>query len=237
MLRRRRRQRLDRDVAAAAAAAAAAHNPRFEDDDEMGASPGPGYYASYGSDGYDPTHQMYTDYEDPAGGYDPYAAKLIDVPAPGGVDRPMSTATNAGVAGFGASAAAANYYAAADNNGQEYQMTDYSPDYSQPYDHSRSDGSHTYGDPQYDIAQQYAAAPAQSLSPVHEMSEGHGQYTSDQYSYGHAYGGEQYGEQYGGDHPYTYNDDPPPPAHQGQAVRPDSVVEQQQPRDLTVSNV
>ena len=112
MLRRRRRQRLDRDVAAAAAAAAAgAYHSRtaFDDDEEKPAmSPYGGYYAGT-TPGLDvhgqpqPTMGRY-DYEDPAGGYDPYVSEL----AAG--DR-MSTVTVPGVAGFGAQSAQATYAA------------------------------------------------------------------------------------------------------------------------------
>lgn len=55
------------------------------------------------------------DYEDPAGGYDPYAANLV------GGDR-SSTATVPGLAGFGAQSAQANYSqptAGYDANGYE----------------------------------------------------------------------------------------------------------------------
>jgi len=112
MLRRRRRQRLDRDVAAAAAAAAAAaHHSRsnFDEDEEHPAMTQYGGYYAATTPGIElngepqPNIGGY-DYEDPAGGYDPYAANL----AAG--DR-MSTATAPGLAGFGAQSAQANYAA------------------------------------------------------------------------------------------------------------------------------
>jgi len=239
MLRRRRRQRLDREVAAAAAAASAAHHPRFEDDDEPSmtqySSPSGGYYASNTSHEYDQSQpQMHRyDYEDPSGGYDPYAANLVDI-APANGERPISTATAAGLAGFGASSAAANYYANA-GNGQEYggqqEYVNHGTDYSQPQDYS-----HSYGDPQYDIAHQYAV-PNSTLSPVTEMSaEGH--HTSGDH---HDFYANNYNSAYGGQ--YNYNDDPgfaapPQQPHSVPLHRPDSVgsVENTKPRDLTVSN-
>lgn len=108
LFRRRRRQRLDRDVAAAAAAAAAAasRTPFDDDEDNSGhtsyTSTGPamtqygGYYAASGPPGQ--ALGGY-DYEDPAGGYDQYAA----APPPGaagGYDR-SSVGTTPGMAGFG----------------------------------------------------------------------------------------------------------------------------------------
>lgn len=112
MLRRRRRQRLDRDVAAAAAAAAAGashhHRSAFDDDEDEKNNPatsyGGGYYAATDIHAQpQPSMGQYSDYEDPAGGYDHYAANL-----PPAGDR-SSTATAAGMAGFGASSAQANY--------------------------------------------------------------------------------------------------------------------------------
>lgn len=216
MLRRRRRQRLDRDVAAAAAAAAAGHHARFDDEDEpsMSNAYNNGFYTSASSHEYDQKPQMHQyDYEDPAGGYDPYAANLVDVP-PNHGERPVSTATAAGLAGFGASSAAANYYA------------QHPTDYSQP---QQQDYSHSYGDPQYDIAHQYAV-PNSSLSPVAEMSAD--QHHDAQYSYN------QYDQNPGqyNYHEDVYNTEP----HAGVPLtRPDSVgsVEFSKPRDLTVSNV
>jgi len=114
MLRRRRRQRLDRDVAAAAAAAAAgahhSHRSAFDDDgydEEKMANPAQtqygGYYAATDIHGQPQPAMGQYDYEDPTGGYDHYATNL---PLPG--DR-TSTATAAGLAGFGAQSAQANY--------------------------------------------------------------------------------------------------------------------------------
>jgi hypothetical protein len=108
MLKRRRRSRLDRDVAAAAAAAAAAsHHKGYDDEDDSGPAMTQygGYYQSnsHGIEVLDhPQQRMDYDYEDPSGGYDHYANGL----APG--DR-MSTATAAGMAGFGAHSAQQNY--------------------------------------------------------------------------------------------------------------------------------
>lgn len=106
MLKRRRRQRLDRDVAAAAAAAAAAsHHKGYDDEEDNGPAMTQygGYYSTNGMEVLDhPQPRMEYDYEDPAGGYDHYATSLT----PG--DR-MSTATNAGMAGFGAHSAQQNY--------------------------------------------------------------------------------------------------------------------------------
>jgi hypothetical protein len=109
MLRRRRRQRLDRDVAAAAAAAAGAahHRSGFDDDEDEKINPATTFNGGYASTDIhgqpQPSMGQYSDYEDPAGGYDHYAANL---PPPG--DR-TSTATAAGMAGFGASSAQASY--------------------------------------------------------------------------------------------------------------------------------
>ena len=110
MLRHRRRQRLDRDVAAAAAAAAAgAYHSRsaFDDDEEKPALGQYGGYYAATTPGMDVHGQPQPamggyDYEDPAGGYDPYVAELT------AGDR-MSTLTVPGVAGFGAQSAQANY--------------------------------------------------------------------------------------------------------------------------------
>ncbi|TXT05937.1 hypothetical protein VHUM_03698 [Vanrija humicola] len=175
MLRRRRRQRLDRDVAAAAAAAAAASHSRFdEEDDQPSMTQYGGYYTATNSghsvDQQGNLHHGY-DYEDPSGGYDPYAAHLVDVPPNG--DR-SSTATGAGLAGFGAAAATTNYY-----NGHPQQSRD--------VDYSQGDYGHTYGDPQYDVAHQYAA-PLQGLAPVAEMSaEGHSDHQHQQQNYYNSY--------------------------------------------------
>lgn len=182
MLRRRRRQRLDRDVAAAAAAAAAASHSRFdEEDDQPSMTQYGGYYTATNS-GHSVDQQQANlhhgyDYEDPSGGYDPYASHLVDVPPIG--DR-SSTATAPGLAGFGATAAQTNYY-----NGHPQQSRD--------VDYSQGDYGHTYGDPQYDVAHQYAA-PMQGLAPVAEMSaEGHSDHQHQQQNYYNS---------------YAYNDDP-----------------------------
>lgn len=110
MLRRRRRQRLDRDVAAAAAAAAAAaHHSRsaFDDDEEQPTMTQYGGYYAATTPGIAVHNQPQPlaggyDYEDPAGGYDPYAANLA-------AGNRTSTATAPGLAGFGAQSAQANY--------------------------------------------------------------------------------------------------------------------------------
>lgn len=126
MLKRRRRQRLDRDVAAAAAAAAAAsHHKGYDDEDDNGPAMTQygGYYSSNGMEVLDhPQPRMDYDYEDPAGGYDHYAADLT----PG--DR-TSTATAAGMAGFGAHSAQQTYHpddqqAYATNDQQAYPSHD-----------------------------------------------------------------------------------------------------------------
>lgn len=216
MLRRRRRQRLDRDVAAAAAAAAANQHPRFEDDDEPGMAQYNGYYATHSGEieGQQPQnpHTRGYDYEDPAGGYDPYAANLVDVPlngGNGGMDR-MSTATAPGFAGYGAGHA---YY----QNPQNTDPIDFTQQ-QQQQQQQHADFKHSYGDPQYDVAHNYAG-PDEPLA-------GHGEQTS--YNY------------------YNYEDEPqggiayPAPAAQGLA-RPESVGSiasgaNANHRDLTVTN-
>jgi hypothetical protein len=118
MLKRRRRQRLDRDVAAAAAAAAAAsHHKGYDDEDDNGPAMTQygGYYSTNDMEVLDhPQPRMDYDYEDPAGGYDHYATDLT----PG--DR-TSTATAAGMAGFGAHSAQQTY---APNDQQNYSSND-----------------------------------------------------------------------------------------------------------------
>ena len=129
MLRRRRRQRLDRDVAAAAAAAAAAASSRHFDDEEDHERPAVmsqygGYYAATaGGDLLNhPQQEMEKyGYEDPAGGYDPYAHELHTMPVAG--DR-ASTATAPGMAGFGAHAAQQNFV----NNYEELQQQNHADD-------------------------------------------------------------------------------------------------------------
>jgi len=145
MLRRRRRQRLDRDVAAAAAAAAgAAHHHRsgFDDDEDEKNNPATsyngGYYASTDIHAQpQPSMGQYSDYEDPAGGYDHYAANL-----PPAGDR-SSTATAAGMAGFGASSAQANYahsYPPQPHDGYEEMQ-----DRSHAQDYNAMSGDHHHG--------------------------------------------------------------------------------------------
>jgi hypothetical protein len=157
MLKRRRRQRLDRDVAAAAAAAAAAATSRsaFDDEDDQPQMAQYGGYYPAITPGIDihgqpqPSMGGY-DYEDPAGGFDPYAANL----AAG--DR-MSTATAPGVAGFGATSAQ-NTYTGQNPSGYAYDNDPYAAaapvaehlaDQSQP-----ADGNQYYFDPKqaYDYA-------------------------------------------------------------------------------------
>lgn len=242
MLRRRRRQRLDRDVATAAAAAAAAHQPRFEDDDEPNLQYA-AYYQSQSShdfEGQEPEKMGRYEYEDPAGGYDRYADNLVDAPP---ADR-ASTFTQAGMAGFGATAASAGYNSAhpADAYGgynDQQQYGSHAPDFS-----------HSYGDPQYDVAHQYAAPDMGGLSTVPEMSaEGH---SDNAHYYNH-----QVSQAFGMTPPqpttnnngYSYADDPyggyemqpPQSSHGGHALeRLDSNGSVQPPggrRDLTVSNV
>jgi hypothetical protein len=124
MLKRRRRSRLDRDVAAAAAAAAAAsHHKGYDDEDEHGPAMTQygGYYQSH-SNGMEvldhPQPRMDYDYEDPSGGYDHYANGL----APG--DR-MSTATAAGMAGFGAHSAQQTYTGEHDHEHEQQDQLQY----------------------------------------------------------------------------------------------------------------
>lgn len=222
MLRRRRRQRLDRDVAAAAAAAAAAQQPRFEDEDDH--SPAMtqygGYYTSNGSHDFDTSQPQstrgYDDYQ-AAGGYDPYAANLVDVPAlPGGATHDQYQDHPAGyeydqAAGYPTGAA----YYESNNNGN--------PDFSQ-----NADYHHSYGDPQYDVAHVYAG-PDDTLASVPEASH-ESEYRSQFYNYGD-------------DNAYIYNDFDMPPNHLGGAPleRPQSVgsiASGAAPhRDLTVTNV
>jgi len=133
MLKRRRRQRLDRDVAAAAAAAgAAAHHKGYDDEDDQGPAMTQygGYYQSQnGIEVLDhPQPRMDYDYEDPSGGYDHYANGL----APG--DR-MSTATAAGMAGFGAHSAQQTY---GDQDYEHQDQLQHQQQYDQqPYDASQ----------------------------------------------------------------------------------------------------
>lgn len=136
MLKRRRRQRLDRDVAAAAAAAAAASGHKgYDDEDDNGPAMTQygGYYSTNGMEVLDhPQPRMDYDYEDPAGGYDHYAQNLT----PG--DR-MSTATAAGMAGFGAHSAQQNYHQSSESNegGFNAVTSDEHHTYSQSHDHAQ----------------------------------------------------------------------------------------------------
>lgn len=166
MLRRRRRQRLDRDVAAAAAAAAAAQQPRFEDEDDH--SPAMtqygGYYASNGSHDFDQSQPQSTggyDYE-AAGGYDPYAANLVDLPN----QHP----------GTGAHDGYQDHPNAYPTGAAYYQNNQGQPDFSQSTDYH-----HSYGDPQYDVAHVYAGQD-DTLAAVPEASN-EGEYRPAYYNY------------------------------------------------------
>jgi len=149
MLRRRRRQRLDRDVAAAAAAAgAASHHKGYDDEDDQGPAMTQygGYYQSQnGIETLDhPQPRMDYDYEDPSGGYDHYANGL----APG--DR-MSTATAAGMAGFGAHSAQQTYTGEEGYEHQDQLQHQQQYENHQPYEY---DASH----------QQYAEEPYNAVT-------------------------------------------------------------------------
>lgn len=249
MLRRRRRQRLDRDVAAAAAAAAAQHQPRFEDDDEPNhmVQYG-GYYQSQSShdiEGQEPEGMggRHYDYEDPTGGYDTYAANLVDAPPHGqdGGDR-SSTFTQAGMAGFGAQAAT-NGYSNGQYTGAYPDQQQHMPEYGAP----APDFSHSYGDPQYDVAHVYAS-PDMGLSTVPEMSaEGHsdtahyyGQQAAAAFGMAPApHPSQQPGFSYADDPYGGYENDHQPPQQHNPLSRLDSngSVQASVRRDLTVSNV
>jgi len=194
MLKRRRRQRLDRDVAAAAAAAAAAsHHHKGYDDEEDG---GPamtqygGYYQSQ-SNGMEvldhPQPRMDYDYEDPSGGYDHYANGLT----PG--DR-MSTATAAGMAGFGAQSAQNTYgdYEYDPNHPQQQQYQEHQ------YDQQPADSYNT-------------APPQESYNAV--ASDSHlvpAPTAHNRQSNGYYFDPTQV-HQYAADEPYSGYDDTPPP--------------------------
>lgn len=216
---------LDRDVSAAAAAAAAANQPRFEDEDD---SPAMTQYGSY----YATTHgsaddieqpNAMRDYMDPSGGYDPYANHLTEPMIPG--DRPCSTATAPGVAGLGAQPervmgdGAYTAAAYADDGG-------YDPNHfvANSYDqnHYAAEGpdfSHTYGDPQYDVAHQYAqhestynagagvattaAPPAATAAGAHAAG---GYEPAPQHAQG--YDGFDYGNNYASPAAVPYSDEP-----------------------------
>jgi hypothetical protein len=191
MLKRRRRQRLDRDVAAAAAAAAAASHHKGYDDEEDG---GPamtqygGYYQSnsHGIEVLDhPQPRMDYDYEDPSGGYDHYANDLT----PG--DR-MSTATAAGMAGFGAHSAQQTY-------GDEYDQ----PQHSQEQYHAQ--------EPQYQGQDQYNAVTSDSHLVPAPAPNAH-----DRQSNGYYFDPTQVHQFAADDQPYAGYDDQPPmpmPSH------------------------
>jgi hypothetical protein len=197
MLRRRRRQRLDRDVAAAAAAAAvgAHHSNRsaFDDDgydEEKPANPAQtqygGYYAATDIHGQPQPEMGQYDYEDPAGGYDHYAANL---PPTG--DR-TSTATVPGMAGFGAQSAALNYnsqhmyshpegYEEVDDHHNYNAMA--SGPHSQMQEAERAqNGGHFYFDPkqagQYDYAEEDAYA-YNDQPPTLQRAGSHGSVARD----------------------------------------------------------
>lgn len=209
MLKRRRRQRLDRDVAAAAAAAAASHHKGYDDDDESGPAMTQygGYYSSNGMEVLDhPQPRMEYDYEDPAGGYDHYASDLT----PG--DR-MSTATAAGMAGFGAQSAQQNYT-------QDDQQAYASHDQQQHY----GSNDHTFNAVTSDDATNTAA---QSSSNGHHRSS-NGYYFDPNQAYDFA----TTDAPYGGQEEHT----PPVPAHhrtgsEGSVSRGDA-----QDRGLKITN-
>lgn len=177
MLKRRRRQRLDRDVAAAAAAAAAASgHTKYEDEEENGPAMTQygGYYA--GAPGIEvldhpqPSMGAY-DYEDPAGGYDRYAAEMNH----GANDR-MSTATAPGLAGFGAQRAQDEYLNGNDQYGHvQEQQHSYPPhDQSQPLAAGqRQSAGQYYFDPNqaYDYADDAHGAYDQPLQG--HVQQGH----------------------------------------------------------------
>ncbi|BEJ07886.1 hypothetical protein CcaverHIS641_0411550 [Cutaneotrichosporon cavernicola] len=163
-LRRRRRQRLDRDVAAAAVAAAAAQQPRFDDDDDH--SPAMtqygAYYASNTSHDFENSTPQSTrgyDYE-AAGGYDPYAANLVDVSNLPGDTNYHNAGTTYPPNG--------QYYVDPNGNG--------APDFSR----GGADYHHSYGDPQYDVAHVYAGHD-ETLPTVPEHQED--QYRMSYYNY------------------------------------------------------
>lgn len=117
ILRRRRRQRLDRDVAAAAfAAAAAADRSAFDDDEEKGY--GGNFFAVTDLHGEPQPGIFQQDFYDPAGGYDAYAQDLAHS---GQLDNRASTATAAGLAGFGAQSATHGYDQYGQQPAQEYE--------------------------------------------------------------------------------------------------------------------
>jgi hypothetical protein len=175
MLKRRRRQRLDRDVAAAAAAAAAAASSRsvFDDDDDHPQMTQYGGYHPATTPGIDihgqpqPAAGAY-DYEDPAGGYDAYAANL------NAGDR-SSIATAPGLAGFGATSAQ-NNFTAQTNADYSYNHNAYAPAPASEHladVNGHQEGNQYYFDPkqaldygagaEHDVYGGYAAGEAQPV--------------------------------------------------------------------------
>lgn len=187
MLRRRRRQRLDRNVSAAAsaAAAAAAHSRSAYDDedDQPSMAQYGGYYAATTPSNTDihtqpqPDMGPYHDYEDPAGGYDPYAVNMVNL---GPSNERLSTSTEPGMAGFGATSAQVNYAVqdpyAQDPNGQEYMAEPHQPDFSMPV-HEQHEGYY------FDPSQAYAYAQEDAYGAFHDNIQD--QYIPEQPTAGH----------------------------------------------------
>lgn len=178
MLRRRRRQRLDRDVSAAAsaAAAAAAHSrSAYDDEDDQPSMAQYGHYYAVSTPSNTDIHNQpqpemgpYHDYEDPAGGYDPYAVNMVNL-APS--NERLSTSTEPGMAGFGATSAQANYAVQApyaqDPNGQEYIAEPHQPDFSMPV-HEQQAASEGY---YFDSSQAYAYAQEDAYGGFHDNTQ------------------------------------------------------------------
>ena len=228
MLRRRRRQRLDRDVAAAAAAAgAASHHKGYDDEDDQGPAMTQygGYYQSQnGIETLDhPQPRMDYDYEDPSGGYDHYANGL----APG--DR-MSTATAAGMAGFGAHSAQQTY------TGEEgYEHQDQLQHQQQYGDHQQYDASQTH----YDAAQQhhqYADDPYNVMTTDTNLAA---PTTRDRQSNGYYFDPNQVNA-FAADEPYAgYEDHAPPmpiPSHQRTGSAGSIARDEDASRGLKITN-
>lgn len=188
MLKRRRRQRLDRDVAAAAAAATAAHRSGFDDDDMDEKHNSAGYYGAATDIHGEPQPNMAQyDYEDPAGGYDHYATSM---PIAG--DR-SSTATAAGLAGFGAQSAQHGYET---QNGLAYVPEEYENLADQPHQsqggynavtraEGPNDGSNGgyYFDPKEAsafYAEESYGSYEEHPRPAHNRSDSHGSVARDQ---------------------------------------------------------
>jgi hypothetical protein len=226
MLRRRRRQRLDRDVAAAAAAAgAASHHKGYDDEDDQGPAMTQygGYYQSQnGIETLDhPQPRMDYDYEDPSGGYDHYANGL----APG--DR-MSTATAAGMAGFGAHSAQQTY------TGEEgYEHQDQLQHQQQYGDHQQYDASQ----PQYDATQhqQYADEPYNAVTTDTNLAA---PTTRERQSNGYYFDPNQVNA-FAADEPYAGYEDhaPPMPTHHQRTGSAGSVARaESESRGLKITN-